>query len=76
MTLCKLCGDEVRYVKTRLGVRIPLNVDPTSDGTIELVEDEDGGFLAVATGNLTLFHQEAIRYMPHWLTCPERGSDR
>jgi hypothetical protein len=53
---------------------MPLDPTPTSDGTIELTEDDDGAEVAVATGNLTLFHQEAIRYTPHWLTCPERNN--
>lgn len=69
MTACKLCGAEIVFVRTRVGARMPLDVEPHDDGTVEVIEDEDGEPLAVLTGNLTLFHQEQVRYRPHWATC-------
>jgi len=67
---CKLCGADILFVRTKLGARMPLDPEPNSDGTVELEEDDEGDTVAVVTGNLTLFHQDSVRYMPHWATCP------
>lgn len=48
---------------------MPLDAAPTEDGTVELVDDGEGGVFAELTGNATLFHQEAVRYRPHWASC-------
>ena len=70
MSACKLCGADIIFVRTKLGALMPLDAEPSPDGTVELIKDEDGDVAAVVTGNLTLFDPEgARRYVPHWATC-------
>lgn len=69
MSTCKLCGADITFVKTKLGATMPLDTEPNPDGNVEMVPGDDGEQVAVVTGNLTLFHQDQVRYMPHWATC-------
>jgi hypothetical protein len=57
------------FVRTRLGARMPLDPKPYEDGTVELIDDDDGEVYAEVTGNATLFHQDVVRYRAHWATC-------
>lgn len=69
MSICKLCAAEIRFVPTKLGATMPIDAEPHPDGTVELVLDHDGTEVAIVTGNLSLFEQEKVRYMPHWQSC-------
>lgn len=62
------CGARIRWVPTPAGKSMPLDVDPTPDGNVEIVDglaivhNEPGGGLVPFEG-----------WMPHFATCPNAG---
>ena len=66
---CTGCGKPIRWVLTVGGKRMPLDPDPTPEGTVVRAVLEDG---AVRAKVLTGAELPALvtAWRPHWVTCP------
>jgi hypothetical protein len=79
---CRSCGTEMRWATTTKGKRIPLDNEPSGEGTIALaMVQAEGGVMEVA---VTL-HDKAlgearqtgvILRAPHFQTCPNADEHR
>ncbi len=77
MSTCKACGEEILWLRTRAGKRMP--VDPETFGQHQL---EHGVTVVTPDGTVlrggSSIASAAYGYAPHWATCthPEqfRGS--
>jgi hypothetical protein len=74
---CRSCGAEITWAKTSTGATMPVDVAPSDDGNIVLL-DGPRGFLAV-----TLHDDERRSYRPdkkrhkaHFATCPDANVHR
>jgi hypothetical protein len=63
---CRSCSARIRWVRTARDKLMPLDADPTSDGTIVL---DAAGRAEVLAGQQTL--DDRVRYTTHWATCPD-----
>jgi len=75
MPLCRKCPARIRFCKTADGKWMPIDAEPNPDGNLVLDgHDEDGNPLVRVADLFTA--ADAVRYMPHWSTCPVAGEFR
>ncbi len=65
MSACKSCGAVLKWAKTEAGKAMPLDVTPTPDGNVIIVDA-----VAVVLAKGTLVRPGTDRYTAHWATCP------
>lgn len=75
MSTCRSCGDADRPV--------PLDADPVDDGNVELTSEvrptaHGSARVAVvhAPGQTALFDDRPVRYVAHFVTCPDADTWR
>lgn len=71
---CRGCGRPIRWARTESGSRMPLDLDPTRDGTIVVIDDSarvlspiEAAIVKGATG---------VLFVSHFATCPDAGAFR
>ncbi|HKZ73137.1 MAG TPA: hypothetical protein VJ011_03680 [Steroidobacteraceae bacterium] len=69
--VCRSCKAPIRWAKTAAGKAIPLDREPTADGTIEIAQD---GRAAVLGGSVP--REGRTLYRSHFATCPNAASHR
>lgn len=62
---CRTCWASIVWARTGSGKAIPLDLEPTEAGNVELV---DG--VAKVWGTAHVWPEGAVRFMPHHATCP------
>lgn len=74
MSMCRSCQAPIRWAKTVAGKRMPLDANPSPEGTVVI---RNG--LAVVLGGLALsdaVDPDEVRYVAHWATCPTHYEHR
>ena len=77
MAICRGCGEEIGWVKTPLGKRMPVNLPPViywaiPDGKSRIVTPN--GEVVACTLEGCIENATGIGYVPHWATCT-KGQD-
>jgi len=68
MATCKACGEEIKWILTRAGKRMPVDADSFGQHEVRLgvtVVTEDG----VVFRGKTDIPYNVSGYTPHWQTC-------
>jgi hypothetical protein len=68
-TQCRGCSAQVRWVQTRLGRNIPLELKPDLQGEWVLFEDKALGLYASKFDPAELFHHDRERWASHLRRC-------
>jgi hypothetical protein len=73
--LCRSCGENIKFVKTKGGKTMPVNAEPDPEGTLTINTDIHTGEEVVEhVGKIdsqgTLWQE--YRYRSHFATCPDR----
>ncbi len=70
---CRSCEAPIRWAVTGKGRRMPLDAQPSPDGTIAVEpEDELGVIVGIVRGVSTT----QPRFVSHFATCPNAGGHR
>lgn len=72
---CRSCGAAIVWTLTEAGRRMPVDVEPSDDGTLRLEEFQDGSgviYAFVVRGNAS----PRELYRSHFATCPNAASHR
>ena len=69
MSVCRKCPAEIRWCKTAAGKWTPINAAPNPDGNLFFAGKDSEGTQLVEVVDL-FTPAKAVRYMPHWATCP------
>jgi len=69
MSVCKSCGANIWWAKTLAGTAMPLDAEPSPEGTVIVVL---GISRVLGKGEVT----DHTRYVPHFITCPNAASHR
>lgn len=70
MPTCKACGEEIKWIRTRAGKKMPVDADSFAQHQLTpgvTVVTEAGDVLS--GGNRTV-DTAAYGYLPHWASCP------
>lgn len=70
---CRGCGAPMFFARTGTGSKIPLDVEPSSDGEYAL-EGDDTNPLAYKLPNDTAATYTGEKYVSHFKTCPKASS--
>jgi len=70
---CRSCGAHIRWAVTEKGRRIPLDLQPSSEGNIEIRNNAFGQPRAVVTGK---GDDENRKFISHFATCPNSSAHR
>lgn len=70
MSRCKKCPAQIEWVLTEAGKPMPINAEPDPKGNLVVVGVEHDGTRQVKVADL-FTPADAVRYMPHWATCPK-----
>lgn len=68
LTRCQSCRARIEFVKTERGRAMPLDVDPTPDGNVEI---RDGIAHVLGPLEKELVEDPSRLRMPHHATCPD-----
>lgn len=69
MSQCGKCPAKIVFCKTPSGKWMPIDEKPNPDGNLFFAgKDSDGRQLVEVVDLFT--PAKAVRYMPHWATCP------
>lgn len=68
---CRMCGRPIVWHRTISGNVIPIDPEPSEDGTVAVVED-----IAVTHNDLFSDHIDGPRYAQHVTTCPVKKQQR
>ena len=66
---CRSCGARIRWAVTVRGRRMPLDIHPSKDGNIELI-DGVAHVVGVSTDPAD------VRHISHFVTCPSAHQHR
>jgi hypothetical protein len=69
MPTCKACGEEIRWIRTRAGKRMPVDAESFAQHDLKpgvTVVSEAGDVLRGGRHVASA----AYGYVPHWATCP------
>lgn len=69
MSSCRSCGAPLLWAETKGGKRIPLDVEPSIKGNLEL----SGSSVRYVTPDV---NASPLRYLSHFVTCPGAASHR
>lgn len=70
MSACRSCGKPILWATTAKGKAIPLDVEPSASGNIEL----RSSIAHYVTPDVNAVG--ALRYVAHFSTCPQAASHR
>ena len=75
---CRSCQAPIRWVITKAnGRRMPLDPEPVADGNVFVIGTQDGmPLVEVALMSEAVPASEALRYVSHFVSCPQRGEWR
>ncbi len=79
MTTCRSCGAPIRWAKTAAGKRMPLDVEPTRDGNVQLgwVGGEQVAIVLTREADRAGCLVDGIPlYLSHFVTCPDSAALR
>jgi len=73
---CRSCGDDIFWARTEYGQWMPLNPEPTVEGSVVILPGSDDEIARVETKEektRRLASEPAVRFafVPHWVTCPD-----
>lgn len=75
---CRSCGRRIVWAETTIGKRMPVDVEPSDNGNVELIED-GGGTIALVLRNDEIGsarNRGALLYLSHFATCPNAKRHR
>ena len=77
VTICRSCGADMRWVKTRKGKNMPIDDTPASDGRFVIEGDEDPPRVAFLSEEAAAVYT-GDKYTSHFQTCdnPQRFSKK
>lgn len=75
---CKSCGAAILWAVTEKGAKIPVDVEPTTDGNVAIQPNADqSGWLAFIAGPLEQVPgSSSVRRKSHFATCPNAAKHR
>ena len=75
---CRSCGAQVRWCITDVNrKRMPVDPEPVADGNVWIMRMEQGTpIIGVALQGSGVPASEALRYVSHFVTCPDSASWR
>ena len=75
---CRSCGAPIRWCVTDANrKRMPVDPDPVEDGNVWVMRVEQGTpIIGVALHGSAVPASEALRYVSHFVTCPDRDEWR
>lgn len=75
---CRSCDAEVRWVKTAAGKWMPLDVEPSADGNVQLcmVGGEEVATVLGAGDRAAAQLEQIPLYVSHFATCPFAAQHR
>jgi hypothetical protein len=78
VSVCRSCGAPILWATTAAGgKRIPLDPDPQPDGNLLLTYPSPGSApLAVHVDPEQLALDDQLRYLTHFVTCPQADQHR
>ena len=78
MSRCRSCAAQVVWCVTTHGKRIPVDAEPVVDGNLFSVSGPlvEGARVEVDGGPNLLDSTERVRFVSHFVTCPDARSHR
>lgn len=81
MSVCRSCGAAIRWAATVNGKRMPVDDQPTPDGTLILSDPTPGAYAPTVAlfvaGQPSLFDEpDPPRFTSHFATCPNADQHR
>lgn len=76
MNTCKSCGTEIYWTVTEAGKRMPVDVAPSSEGTIRLTSDGKTTWSRVLKGDELKGTSPLLLHRSHFATCRNAATHR
>lgn len=75
-TYCRSCSEEIEWVRTRSGKKMPLDAVPSDDGDFFMLMADDGTVEGHHVNGPVSPPDDATFHTSHFATCPEADSWR